>query len=58
MPWCGNFPSLSFAGPTYGSVRREQMDNRTFEMVRAGLHCDLRISVATGNNRDMTKRGW
>lgn len=26
------------------SVRSEQMESRTFEIVRAGLHCSLRIS--------------
>lgn len=28
----------------FGSVSREQMDKRTFEMVRAGLHCERRMS--------------
>ena len=27
-----------------GSVRREQTESRTFETVRAGLHCSLRMS--------------
>lgn len=28
----------------FGSVNKEQMDNRTLDMVKAGLHCSLRIS--------------
>jgi len=28
----------------FGSHRREQMDNNTFEIVSAGDHCDLRMS--------------
>jgi len=28
----------------FGSVSNEQIDRRTFDMVRAGLHCSLRMS--------------
>jgi len=28
----------------FGSVSREHIESRTFDMVKAGLHCDLKMS--------------